>query len=265
MRWKSIRRRWSKLWPGRNKKRRRKTSRGAQPNKPTRWRRYFKWTFRFALFLFVVDIFYLGTIWPDWENIATRPVPKSQFILAYENRREQDRSLPRLRWYPVSYQQISPQLPRMVVLSEDGRFYRHRGIDLEALLEAIEYNFDRGRIVYGASTISQQTVKNLFLTPSRDPLRKWHELVLTLGMEFNLSKRKILELYLNIAEFGLGIYGAEAAARAYWGIPASQLNQRQAIELAASLPSPKRHNPATDTRRFQNRVARIERYLSFQP
>ena len=220
-----------------------------------------RWFFRIAALVFVVDIFYLGVIWPDWDYIAVHRAPKSQFILAYEKRRLQDPSLPRLRWYPVGYQDISPELRRMVVLSEDGRFYLHRGFDLQALFEAFQYNLDRGRVVYGASTISQQTVKNLFLSSSRDPLRKWHELILTVGMEFNLKKWKILELYLNIAEFGTGIYGAEAAARTYWGIPASELSEQQAIELAATLPSPKLHNPQTRSKRFLSRVEKIQGYL----
>ena len=117
------------------------------------------------------------------------------------------------------------------------------------------------RLVLGGSTISQQTVKNLFLDASRNPLRKWHELVLTVGMERALSKRRIVEIYLNIAEFGRGIYGVDAAARFYWGISASELTERQSIELAATLPSPIGHNPATRTRSFQNRVRKMQRYL----
>ncbi len=125
----------------------------------------------------------------------------------------------------------------------------------------MEYNLSKQRMVYGASTISQQTVKNLFLSPSRDPLRKWHELVLTLGMERNLSKQRILEYYLNVAEFGRGIYGVDAAARHYWDVPVYRLGRREAIELAATLPSPVRHNPATRTRAFNKRVQRINRYF----
>ena len=125
----------------------------------------------------------------------------------------------------------------------------------------MEYNLSRKKLVYGASTISQQTVKNIFLSPSRNPLRKWHELVLTIGMERNLSKERILEQYLNVAEFGRGLYGVDAAARYYWGIPASALTSSQAVELAAPLPSPTRNNPKTRTRSFQNRVKKIRRYF----
>jgi monofunctional biosynthetic peptidoglycan transglycosylase len=255
MKWYSIKRRLRPLLPKKKKK-----AKTRKRDKKVLMRRL-RWVFRVALLIFVVDLFYLTTIWPDWHSIAVHRAPKSQFILAYEKRRIQDPSLPRLRWYPVAYRDISPYLRHMVVLSEDGRFYSHRGFDLQALFEAFQYNLDQGRVVYGASTISQQTVKNLFLSPSRDPLRKWHELVLTIGMEFNLKKWKILELYLNVAEFGTGIYGAEAAARAYWGIHASELSEQQAIELAATLPSPKLHNPQTRTKRFLGRVERIQGYL----
>ena len=150
---------------------------------------------------------------------------------------------------------------RAVVAAEDSRFWQHGGIDWQALREAMQHNYEQRRLVYGASTISQQTVKNLFLTASRDPLRKWHEAWLTLGMEQNLSKRRILEHYLNIAEFGRGVYGVDAAARFYYGIPASRLQGWQAIELAASLPSPVANNPQTRTRAFLRRVNRIRRYF----
>ncbi len=156
---------------------------------------------------------------------------------------------------------IPKNMIRAVIAAEDSRFYEHDGVDFDALKDAMEYNLSEQRMAYGASTISQQTVKNVFLSPSRNPLRKWHELLLTLGMERNLTKKRILEHYLNLAEFGKGIYGVDAAARYYWGIPASRLSSRQAIELAATLPSPVKNNPRTRTKSFQNRVKRIRRYF----
>jgi len=150
---------------------------------------------------------------------------------------------------------------RASIVAEDSRFYSHSGIDMEALQAAMEYNLSEKRFVYGGSTISQQTVKNIFLSASRNPLRKWHELLLTVGMERNLTKKRILELYLNVVELGRGIYGVEAAARYYWGISASSLSVKQAIQLAATLPSPVTHNPGSRTRVFKNRVAKISRYF----
>ena len=111
----------------------------------------------------------------------------------------------------------------------------------------------------GASTISQQTAKNLFLSLSRNPLRKWHEVLLTIGLESNIKKDRILDLYLNIAEMGDGVFGIEAASRKYFYKSAYALNRNEIIALAASLPSPRKHNPKTNTKVYQGRVAKIRR------
>jgi monofunctional biosynthetic peptidoglycan transglycosylase len=211
--------------------------------------------------LIVMDMGYLVGIWPNWEIYAAGPIQESSFIRSYVYEQHRNPDWPDLRWRPVPIEQIPRSMIRALIVAEDARFYEHRGIDVDALREAVEYNLSEKRFLYGASTISQQTVKNIFLNPSRNPLRKWHELVLTIGMERNLSKKRILELYLNSAEFGRGIYGIDAAARYYWGIPASQLSDQQAIELAASLPAPVRHNPRTRTSFFDKKVARIKRYF----
>ena len=150
---------------------------------------------------------------------------------------------------------------RAVIVAEDSRFYEHDGIDLEALRQAMEYNLSQQRFAYGGSTISQQTVKNLFLTPSRNPLRKWHELILTFAMEYYLPKRRILEYYLNVAEFGRGIYGVEAASLYYWNVPVAYIGSAEAIELAATLPSPVNNNPRKRTRAFERRIKKIGRYF----
>lgn len=222
---------------------------------------YWRWGWRLLLILLLVDLGYLYGIWPKWEDYRHGPLRQSNFMRAYQAEYRSQDDWPRLRWSPVSIERIPYVMQRAVVVAEDSRFWEHDGIDLQAFKEAMQHNLERGRIAYGASTISQQTVKNLFLSPSRDPLRKWHELWLTLGMERNLSKRRILEHYLNVAEFGRGIYGVEAAARTYYGIPASRLLRWQAIELAATLPSPVSNNPETRTRAFQRRVSRISRYF----
>lgn len=228
------------------------------PAKSNPLRRLLRRTLLLLLLFGALDTLYLYWTWPDWEKLATGPIPKSSFIQAYEAAEKKPAPL---RWQPVPYAQISPWMRRAVIVAEDSRFYSHEGVDLEAMREAIEYNWEQGRVVYGASTISQQTAKNLFLSPSRNPLRKWHELVLTWGMESNLKKRRILELYLNVAEFGPGIYGVEAAARRYWGINAVDLGFEEAIELAATLPSPKHDNPATRTRSFLQRKEKIRRHF----
>lgn len=219
--------------------------------------RIVRWSARILLIAIIVDLFYLMVIWPDWKTLATGPVPKSSFMEEYLSQRADDHSLPRLRWRPVPLSSIPKPLIRAVILAEDARFYEHSGFDLIAFKEAVSYDLAEGRFALGASTISQQTVKNLFLSPSRDPLRKWHELILTWGMERHLSKRRILDLYLNIAEFGTGIYGVQAASRVYFGVPVSQITVEQAVALAATLPSPDSNNPATRTRFFERRVHKI--------
>ena len=223
-------------------------------------RRALRWGGWLLLALLLMDLGYLVGIWPDWQRYADGPVLGSNFIRAYQHDRHRQ-GWPRLRWNPVPLETIPRDLIGAVIVAEDARFYEHDGVDLDAFKEAMEYNLSKKRMIYGASTISQQTVKNLFLSPARDPLRKWHELVLTLGMERNLSKQRILEYYLNVAEFGRGIYGVDAAARHYWGVPVYRLGRRQAVELAATLPSPIKHNPATRTRAFASRVKRIRRYF----
>jgi monofunctional biosynthetic peptidoglycan transglycosylase len=212
------------------------------------------------------DALYLAWLWPDWSTLAKGPIPKSRFIRSYEESlaeeaREGKHDLPALRWMPVPLSRIPHIVQRAVIVAEDVRFYEHDGVDLEALQDAANYDLSKGRIALGGSTISQQTAKNLFLSPVRSPLRKWHELVLTLVMEHRLSKSRILEIYLNIAQFGRGLYGVEAAARSYWRVPASALTRREAAELAASLPSPDQNNPETRSARFERRTDKIERYL----
>ena len=227
--------------------------------------RVLRWSFRILLLLLVVDLFYLAVTWPDWKKLATGPVPKSAFMVEYEKQLAEHKDWPRLRWHPVPMSAIPKHMIRSVILAEDSRFYQHSGFDLIAFREAMDYNLAQGRLVLGASTISQQTVKNLFLSSSRNPLRKWHELILTWAMEQNLSKRRILELYLNVAQFGRGIYGIQAAAQTYWGLASDQLSPAQAAELTASLPSPVKNNPATRTRYFDKRARKILALLERYP
>jgi len=220
-----------------------------------------RWSWRVLLILAVMDVGYLIGTWPDWKKYRNGQIQRSSFILEYEVERHRHADWPKLRWNPVSIEQIPKHMIRAVIVAEDARFYEHEGVDFDALKEAMEYNLSEKRLVYGGSTLSQQTVKNLFLNPSRNLLRKWHELVLTIGMEKNLSKRRILEHYLNVAEFGRGIYGVDAAARYYWNVPVSRITSRESIELAATLPSPIANNPRTNTRALRNRVKKIRRYF----
>jgi monofunctional biosynthetic peptidoglycan transglycosylase len=226
-----------------------------------RLRRGLRWALRILLILLVVDLVYVAAIWPDWKKIATGAVPKSSFIQIYETQRA-EKDWPALSWQPVAFSGLPRHLIRAVIVAEDSRFYEHSGFDLIAIKEALDYNLERREMALGASTLSQQTAKNLFLSPSRDPLRKWHEIFLTWGLEHNLKKSRILELYLNVAEFGRGIYGVQAAAHAYYNVNVGELTLEQAAELAATLPSPNKHNPQTRTERFQKRTQRILEWLN---
>jgi monofunctional glycosyltransferase len=149
------------------------------------------------------------------------------------------------RWVP--YDRISEDLKRAVIASEDQKFVSHHGFDFEAIHEAYEANARRGRIRHGGSTISQQLAKNLFLSSPRTYLRKAREVVITLMLETALSKRRILEIYLNVIEWGDGIYGADAAAQFYFGETAADLSPKEAARLAAMIPRPRFYsrNPKT--------------------
>jgi monofunctional biosynthetic peptidoglycan transglycosylase len=164
------------------------------------------------------------------------------------------------RWVP--YERISEHLKRAVVAAEDARFLDHEGFDWEAIQKAMQKNEKRGKLVAGASTISQQLAKNLFLSGSRSWLRKGQEAIITWMMERTLSKRRILELYLNLAEWGEGVFGAEAAARHHFDVPAAALGPEQAVWLAAILPSPRRYDRGRETAYLAGRMATISTRMS---
>ena len=164
----------------------------------------------------------------------------------------------RQRW--VAYENISVHLKRAVVAAEDDRFLEHRGFDWEGIQRALERNAERGRLAAGGSTISQQLAKNLFLSSSRSWLRKGQEAVLTLMIETTWEKRRILEVYLNVAEWGNGVFGAEAAARHYYGRPASSLGPAEAARLAVMLPNPRRYENEFGPR-LAAHAARVQRRM----
>jgi monofunctional biosynthetic peptidoglycan transglycosylase len=162
------------------------------------------------------------------------------------------------RW--VSYSRISPSLKRAVLTAEDAAFWDHEGVDYVELQKSIELDWARGQM-RGASTITQQLAKNLYLSPSRDPLRKLRELVIARRLEAELSKARIFELYLNVVEWGDGIYGAEAAARAYYNQPASALGPEASALLAGALINPRVYSPAKPPPRLLARQQLILRRM----
>jgi monofunctional biosynthetic peptidoglycan transglycosylase len=147
-------------------------------------------------------------------------------------------------WVPLS--NISPYLIKAVLIAEDDKFWGHEGFDYEAIRRAIERDLKAKKLKFGGSTISQQLARNLYLSPEKSLLRKTSEALITWRMEKVLSKRRILELYLNVVEWGEGIFGIEAASRHYYGKPSSELTPFEATRLAAILPSPKRYDPLGD-------------------
>ncbi len=163
-------------------------------------------------------------------------------------------------WVP--YNRISEHLKRAVVAAEDAKFLDHEGFDWEAIQKARQKNEERGKVVAGASTITQQLSKNLFLSGSRSWLRKAQEAAITWMMERTLSKRRILEMYLNVAEWGEGVFGAEAAARYHFGVPASALTPEQGAYLAAILPSPRKYDRGRETPYIRGRMTTISARMS---
>jgi len=163
----------------------------------------------------------------------------------------------RVRFQPVPLSSIPQPLRKAVVMAEDGHFYEHQGFDYDAIKEAYAYNQKRGKIVRGGSTISQQVAKNLWLSPERSWWRKIVEAVLTWRMEHALSKDRILEIYLNVIEWGDGIFGVGAAAQAYYGVTPDKLSVSQAAMLTAAIPMPLKFNPKAPNARIARRQARI--------
>jgi monofunctional biosynthetic peptidoglycan transglycosylase len=163
------------------------------------------------------------------------------------------------RWVP--YAHISANLKKAVIVTEDGTFWQHEGVDYEQLKDSIETNWERGEFARGASTITQQLAKNLYLSPTKSPIRKARELLITRRLEVELSKQRILELYLNAIEWGDGIWGAEAAARRYFNKPASELSAPEAALLAAAIANPHILDPGHPSARLRRRQQMIMRRM----
>jgi len=160
----------------------------------------------------------------------------------------------RLKYSPVPLSQISPSVQRAIRVAEDAAFFQHQGFDWFEVRQAVGKAWEKGEAPRGASTITQQLARNLYLSPRRNLFRKIREALITERLEAQLSKRRIFELYLNVIEFGAGVFGVDAAARHYFGIPVAGVYPRQAAELAATIPAPRSQNPLTDTRSFRWRA-----------
>jgi monofunctional biosynthetic peptidoglycan transglycosylase len=209
----------------------------------------------------VALMFYSYITLPDVRPLKTSNPSSTAFMELRDREARAKGASPRRvqRW--VSYGHVSPDLKRAVLVAEDDAFWQHEGVDVEQLQESLQIDWARGRLVRGGSTITQQLAKNLYLSPSKNPLRKLRELVIARRLEAELKKARILELYLNVIEWGDGIYGVEAASRAYFHVPASDLSPEQSALLAAAIINPRVLNPSRPTSRLIRRQQLILRRM----
>jgi monofunctional biosynthetic peptidoglycan transglycosylase len=223
-----------------------------------------RWLKRILLAIPAILFGYLAFIYltlPDVRSLRTENPRTTAFMeLRAREARLRGQEPKRVQtWVP--YRRISQQLVRAVLVTEDARFWQHAGLDYEQIKESMEINLERGEFARGASTITQQLAKNLYLSPSKNPVRKLKELMIARRLEHELPKARILELYLNVIEWGDGIYGAEAAARTYFKKRASQLTAQEAALLAAAIANPRIMNPGNPTARLRRRQQMVLRRM----
>lgn len=207
-----------------------------------------------------------GTLWLLWINsffslpdvrwLKTQNPKSTAFMKFYKGPHP-------LQYHWVPYTRISPSLKQAVVIAEDGNFFQHGGADWQAIWEAMKRNWEEREWKWGGSTITQQLAKNLYLSPSKNPFRKLKEIIIAWELEQALSKQRILEIYLNVVEWGPGIYGAEAASQYYFGIPASLLSPAQSAKLAAILPNPKQYSRNLNGPYIERRIVVILKRMGY--
>ena len=216
----------------------------------------FLWRFTWRLLLLALIALTLLQFWffaCVWYWSVYNP-DSTAFMRSRLERIREERAQARLQYQWVPYSAISVHLKRAVIVAEDARFLQHDGFDWEGIRKAYEKNLREGELVAGGSTISQQLAKNLFLSGERTWWRKAQEAAITVMLEVIMDKRRILELYLNVIEWGEGVFGAEAAARHHFHVSASQLSPEQAARLAAMVPSPRRYSAGQNTAYLQRRT-----------
>ena len=208
----------------------------------------------FVLFMLLYQLWiFVHICWWIKFNPSTSAFMEDRLQIIHETKPDAEF---KYKW--VNYAQISNNLKRAVIASEDAKFSDHDGFDWEGIEKAYEKNLKKGKIVAGGSTISQQLAKNLFLSSKRTPWRKGEEAIITVMLEKMLTKQRILEIYLNVIEWGNGIFGAEAAARHYFKGSAASLNASQAAKLAAMIPNPRFYDDHRNTSYLNRRMSRIQ-------
>jgi monofunctional biosynthetic peptidoglycan transglycosylase len=218
-----------------------------------------------AVLLLFCYVGYVYLTLPDVRPLAkVNPTTTAFMRLRADEARAEGRKFSiRHQWVP--YSRISPALKRAVIVTEDAAFFDHDGIDLKEIQASLEKNWEEGQFLRGASTITQQLAKNLYLSPSKNPMRKVTELLITRRLEAALTKQRIFEIYLNMIEWGDGIFGCEAAARAYFGKACASLDIPEAALMAGAIINPREHSPARPTRRLLRRQQIILRKMQFKP
>jgi monofunctional glycosyltransferase len=206
-----------------------------------------KWAAGVVILIVAFLILNIGVylVWPDIPRLQKEKPGKTSFMAYREDQWKREGVKKKVNQQWVSLKRISPYAVKAVIITEDDKFWVHEGFDFEAIQKAIEKDVEKRQFKAGGSTISQQLAKNLYLTPSKNPIRKIKEAVLTWRLERNLSKRRIIELYLNVAEWGDGIFGIEAASLHYFGKGAADLTAKEAARLAVVLPSPLLYHPGS--------------------
>ena len=208
---------------------------------------------------------YIYLTLPDVRPLAkTNPKTTAFMELRKEEARENRRRNFAIRQQWVPYSRISPMLKRAVIVTEDAAFFDHDGIDLGEIKASMERNWEDGQLLRGGSTITQQLAKNLYLSPSRNPIRKVKELFIARRLEAALTKQRIFEIYLNVIEWGDGIFGCEAAAQAYFNKPCASLGMAEAALMAGAIINPREHSPGKPTRRLLRRQQITMRRMGYK-
>ena len=222
-----------------------------------------KWTAGVAILIAVVLALNIAIylVWPDVSRLQKERPGKTSFMAYRERQWKREGAKKKVNQQWVSLNRISPYVVKAVIIAEDDKFWAHEGFDFEAIQKAVEKDLKKKQFKAGGSTISQQLAKNLYLTPSKNPIRKIKEAILTWRLERNLSKRRIIELYLNVAEWGDGIFGIEAASLHYFSKSAADLTAREAARLAVVLPSPLRYHPGAGGSYPEKRAETIYRIM----
>lgn len=212
--------------------------------------------FLFFIFLSVLSFIYLLSF-PDISQLKKENPKKTSFMEYREGESKKKGKSYKITqiWVPLNI--VPSHLIKAVLIAEDDKFWSHEGFDFEAIKKAIEKDIKKGKFAFGGSTITQQLARNLYLTPEKALLRKIKEAIITWRIERVITKKRILELYLNVVEWGDGIFGIEAASRYYYNKPSSELNPEESARLAAVLPNPKRYSPTGESKYIEMRARLI--------